>query len=152
MKKLQRSFLSRNARLSSAEIEVWQKIAVTHKNMIYPIVRIVGLNGYGKKLMPKMENLFGESYTDIPKHKAKQDKNKRAWEDGFQRWSNNSFFEGHSHYGGCGLGDICDYCTDNHYGRPCVRALNSMCREKHLFIDYNDKSVENFQKWFDGGK
>ena len=59
MKKLQRSFPSINARLSSVEIEVGQKIAVTHKNMISPLVRIVGLNGYGKKLMPKMENFFG---------------------------------------------------------------------------------------------
>lgn len=31
---------------------------------------------------------------------------------------------------------MCDYCDDNTYGRPCVRALNAMIREKRLKIDY----------------
>lgn len=30
-------------------------------------------------------------------------------------------------------------------GRPCVRALNAMCREKRIEIDYSDM---NFERWF----
>lgn len=40
--------------------------------------------------------------------------------------------------GCCGYGAMCDWCEDNSYGRPCVRALNAMCREKRIRIDYSD--------------
>jgi hypothetical protein len=45
-------------------------------------------------------------------------------------------------FGKCGYGCICDYCEDNSYGRPCVRALNALCRDKHITIDYQDRNFE----------
>ena len=73
---------------------------------------------------------------------------KRRWENAFQKWSNNHGIEGLTaidytlDYGCCGYGSMCDWCTDNSYGRPCVRALNSMCREKGIKIDYSDFDFE----------
>lgn len=72
-------------------------------------------------------------------------KKKRNWENAFQRWSNKASQDGTSPLGCCGYGEICDYCTDNDKGRPCVRALNAMCREKRIEIDYSDM---NFERWF----
>lgn len=93
-----------------------------------------------------MENLFGEPYKDLPTKKRKpQDKERRAWENAFQRWSNEAAQDGTSPLGCCGYGSICDYCTGNVKGRPCVRALNAMCREKRIEIDYSDR---NFERWF----
>lgn len=67
-------------------------------------------------------------------------KQKRKWENAFQRWSNEHGSEPNNvtSYGCCGYGDMCDWCEDNSYGRPCVRALNAMCREKRIAIDYTD--------------
>ena len=79
-------------------------------------------------------------------------KQKRSWENAFQKWSNEVFFDERNHFGACGLGTICDYCEDNSYGRPCVRALNIMCSKKFLRPDYSDKSNDCFEKWFDGGQ
>ena len=76
-------------------------------------------------------------------------KRKTKWEDAFQKWSNLQFADPTTHYGVCGYGDICDYCVDNHYGRPCVRALNATLREKGGQIDYSDMSEEAFERaWF----
>lgn len=71
-----------------------------------------------------------------------EDKAKRNWENAFQRWSNKQFQEGPVSYGACGYGSMCDYCDDNSYGRPCVRALNAMCRDKGIHINYNDRNFE----------
>ena len=99
-----------------------------------------------------MKNLFGEEYADVPHKKKKPvDPKVKAWEDGFQKWSNTVFLDESNWYGACGYGAICDYCTDNSYGRPCVRALNCMCREKFLTIDYSDRSEKCYERWFDGG-
>ncbi len=68
---------------------------------------------------------------------------KRNWENAFQKWSNEQFQEGRYGFGACGNSSMCDYCEDNSYGRPCVRALNKMCREKHIVIDYKNKSFED---------
>ena len=65
---------------------------------------------------------------------------KRKWENGFQRWSDRHSADGGSSFGCCGFGSMCDYCDDNTYGRPCVRALNAMIREKRLKIDYEKTS------------
>ena len=67
-------------------------------------------------------------------------KTKRNWENAFQRWSNYMWLgEGSINgYGCCGYGSMCDWCEDNSYGRPCVRALNAMCREKNISIDYEN--------------
>lgn len=81
--------------------------------------------------------------------KPKQDTLKRNWENAFQRWSDKCSQDGSDEYGMCGCGRICDYCTDNSYGRPCVRALNAMLREKGGRIDY---TVRDFKTAFmDGG-
>lgn len=71
---------------------------------------------------------------------AEHAKQKRKWEYAFQKWSNfMAYGEGSvDGYGCCGYGSMCDYCEDNSYGRPCVRALNAMCREKGIKIDYTN--------------
>ena len=70
-------------------------------------------------------------------------KNKRNWEDAFQRWSNKSFEnDGTDTSGVCGCSRICDWCEANEYGRPCVRALNAMCRDKGIKIDYSKRNFE----------
>ena len=81
---------------------------------------------------------------DIPKPDRTAKKLKRKWENAFQLWSNYmALGEGSVNgYGCCGYGSMCDYCEDNSYGRPCVRALNAMCREKHIAIDYMDYDFE----------
>ena len=72
------------------------------------------------------------------------EKKKRNWENGFQRLSNkqSSQSDGKS-FGCCGWGSMCDYCEDNSYGRPCVRALNEMFREKGIAIDYDNRNYED---------
>lgn len=72
--------------------------------------------------------------------KKKKQSVKRKWENAFQKWSNYmGLGEGSKNgCGCCGYGSMCDWCTDNSYGRPCVRALNAMCREKGIVIDYTD--------------
>lgn len=79
--------------------------------------------------------LFGscEKHKNI---KCNVDKEKRNWENGFQRWSNKQFEDGGTPLGKCGYGSMCDYCEDNSYGRPCVRALNEMLRVKRKTLDY----------------
>ena len=76
----------------------------------------------------------------------KADNVKRNWENAFQRWSDNHGINDHDStedYGCCGYGSMCDWCEDNSYGRPCVRALNAMIREKHLIIDYSKRNFES---------
>lgn len=80
--------------------------------------------------------------------KEKQDaekKQKRRWENGFQKWSDNQGMDDDNteDYGACGYGSMCDYCEDNSYGRPCVRALNAMLRETGESIDYENMSFED---------
>lgn len=77
-------------------------------------------------------------------------KNKRKWENAFQKWSdNNGMSDGAESWGACGYGSMCDYCKDNSYGRPCVRALNAMLRETGKHIDYTD--FDFVKVWEDGG-
>lgn len=92
---------------------------------------------------------------DVPPQPPKQDnKQKKSWEDGFQRWSNSMFDVAGSHpLGCCGYGSMCDYCDDNTYGRPCVRALNEMCRRECITIDYSKRNYEDIWNGvFKGGK
>ena len=76
----------------------------------------------------------------IPKSDFK--KQKRNWENAFQSWSNRNSQDGKTALGSCGNGYICDWCSDQCYGRPCVRALNTMCKEKGLSIDYTKRNFE----------
>lgn len=93
--------------------------------------------------MSEQLSLLGEMLKsdNLKKKKASA---KRKWEYAFQKWSNeNALGDNTEDYGCCGYGSMCDWCTDNSYGRPCVRALNAMCREKGIKIDYTDR---NFKK------
>ena len=97
--------------------------------------------GTGEQTMSKEKqiDIFGNA-VDV---KPKTDKKKRKWENGFQRWSNNEGMNNPtSSTGKCGYGSMCYSCEDNTYGRPCVRALNEMCREKGITIDYEKKTYE----------
>lgn len=94
------------------------------------------------------ENLFGDPYNEGLKRPTTADeKLKRRWENAFQKWSNEHGMDGSTHYGACGFGAICDYCEDNTYGRPCVRALNKRLRTKRKAIDYEKTT---FEQAFDG--
>lgn len=92
-------------------------------------------------LLPQV--MDGEDIEEL-KHQVElfheYDKKKRNWENAFQKWSNYmALGEGSvDGYGCCGFGSMCDWCEDNSYGRPCVRALNAMCREKGIHIDYTN--------------
>ena len=79
--------------------------------------------------------------------KAEYEVKKLKWENAFQRWSNKQAQDERTAIGICGFGVICDWCDDNTYGRPCVRALNAMCREKRISIDYNN---QNFEEMWSG--
>mgnify|MGYP004628062371 FL=1 len=91
--------------------------------------------------MNKQFDLFGNAVENVYKHST-VDKQKRNWENAFQMWSNRESWLTDS-YGKCGCGIICDYCEDNSYGHPCVRALNQMCREKRIKIDYSKRNFED---------
>ena len=86
-------------------------------------------------------NLFGEEAT-MPPPKRK-DKKRDAWNRRFQRWSNKQSQDETTPNGKCGYGYICDWCKDNSYGNPCVRALNTMLREKRRSIDYETADFES---------
>ena len=92
--------------------------------------------------MAEQFDIFGNC-EEPPKQKPKNDKQKRNWENSFQSWSNKEFQEGNCGFGACGYGSMCDYCEDNSYGRPCVRALNEMCKEKKIKIDYSKRNYED---------
>lgn len=80
---------------------------------------------------------------EIPKGE-RTDLIKRRWENAFQKWSDEHGMQEDriESWGACGYGSMCDWCEDNSYGRPCVRALNAMCREKGLLIDYSNRDFE----------
>ena len=86
--------------------------------------------------MSEQLDLFGGVNRKV---KSPEEKKKRNWENSFQKWSNEQGQDGSGPFGICGYSSICDYCSDNTYGRPCVRALNRMCKEKGIRIDYDDK-------------
>ena len=94
-------------------------------------------------MKPKQIAMF-----DIPKPDRTAEKLKRKWENAFQKWSTEQFLDGLVEYGACGYGSMCDWCEDNSYGRPCVRALNAMCREKHIAINYTDYDFEKVWNGF----
>lgn len=92
----------------------------------------------------KQIDIFGNQ---IVRTSTTEKKVKRNWEIYFQAWSNEQMQDGTTPLGKCGYGSICDYCEDNTYGRPCVRALNAMLRDKRITIDYKTKS---FQEVWEG--
>lgn len=92
--------------------------------------------------MSKQIDMFGNFVESAPKHST-VDKQKRNWENAFQKWSNKAWTNSSDVYGKCSYGIMCDYCDDNVRGRPCVRALNEMCREKRIKIDYSKREFED---------
>lgn len=85
---------------------------------------------------------FFKEQEEIPTYQQELYRKKRKWENAFQKWSDEQSQDGLTAYGICGYGDICDWCEDNSYGRPCVRALNTMCREKGISLNYEDYNFE----------
>ena len=94
--------------------------------------------------MAEQIDIYGNTFKPTKKPTNKQ---KRNWENAFQRWSNNKFNAPTEHYGKCGYGSMCDYCEDNTYGRPCVRALNDMLKTERKTINYENR---NFEEIWDG--
>lgn len=93
--------------------------------------------------MNEQYDIFG-NIAEPPKKKI--DKARRNWENGFQKWSDKEAQDGTNSLGICGYGSMCDYCGDNTYGRPCVRALTAMCRDKGIIIDYAKSNYEEI--WY----
>lgn len=93
----------------------------------------------GKELFSDKEVAEMERQANVLMDYAKE---KRNWENAFQKWSDSQGMDGAMSTGCCGFGSMCDWCEDNSYGRPCVRALNAMCREKNISIDYDDRDFE----------
>lgn len=94
----------------------------------------------------------GEDVDDLKQQVYRLDnfhKEKRNWENAFQKWSNEQSQNGSNSCGCCGYGSMCDWCEDNTFGRPCVRALNAMLREKGRQIDYSKRNFEDV--WYGGG-
>ena len=90
-------------------------------------------------------------YAEEPK-KRKTDNVRRRWENGFQRWCNDASQESGIPSGKCGYSYICDYCEDQSFGRPCVRALNALCRDCSITIDYEKQSyADAWEGYFDNG-
>lgn len=87
---------------------------------------------------------FPSKQKQIDTQKQADKRLKRNWENAFQKWSDEHGMQEDciESWGACGYGSMCDWCTDNSYGRPCVRALNAMCREKGIVIDYSDRDFE----------
>ena len=98
--------------------------------------------------MTEQYDIFGNADIIKPTPNANS-KEQRNWENAFQRWSDKSITKEiiTEPYGVCGYGSMCEYCEDNTYGRPCVRALNEMCRKENIKIDY---SKRNFEDIWDG--
>ena len=100
-------------------------------------------------------SMFPAQEAEQKKKRKATEKAKRKWEDGFQKWSNEKSQDGTESTGCCGWGWMCDNCTDNSYGRPCVRALNETCRNEGITIDYENTTYEDawygrFRKEKDG--
>lgn len=93
--------------------------------------------------MTKMDGQFA-LFECFGNPRRRVDNQRRRWENGFQRWSDKAHTdEPTTHYGKCGYGVMCDCCEDNSFGRPCVRALNAMCRDSLITIDYAKMSYED---------
>lgn len=86
---------------------------------------------------------------NVPSKDTISRRTKRNWENAFQKWSDESSQDERNSCGCCGYGAMCDWCVDNAYGRPCVRALNAMLREKRQQIDYSKRDFESV--WYGGG-
>ena len=71
-------------------------------------------------------------------------KQRLAWENGFQAYSDKMWQDETTPSGKCGYMSFCDYCEDNSYGRPCVRAFNQYIKDRNITVDYSDT---DYDKW-----
>lgn len=98
------------------------------------------------EFLEKMEKYFAEEAKAREVAACRANKNaKLRWENGFQRWSDKMAKNGLTEYGKCGYSNICDFCKDNDKGRPCVRALNALCRKRKIKLDYTQKNYEEIR-------
>ena len=104
-----------------------------------------------ESLVDKMLNGVDFNYIQTILEPSAEKKLKQKWKNAFQKWSNEKSQDGTTSLGKCGYGSMCDYCMDNDIGRPCVRALNCMLREKGGKIDYSKIDEEYFENVFQGG-
>ena len=96
-------------------------------------------------------SMFPGMEAEQKKRRKAADREKRNWENSFQYWSDKRGMDANNQTscGCCGYGSMCDYCKANDFGRPCIRALNEMCRKKGIFIDYSNRSEEYFEEvWY----
>ena len=84
-----------------------------------------------------------EAFAVLLRNSEEAKRMQRRWEYGFQRWSNEKQDDGTTEYGACGYGMICDYCSDEDMGRPCVRAWNAWLRENGLAANYELQTFED---------
>ena len=97
-------------------------------------------------------SMFPEMEAKQKKQRKAADREKRNWENSFQYWSDRHGMDANNatSYGCCGYGSMCDNCSDNSYGRPCVRALNDLCRKKGIEIEYTNRTEEYFENVWHG--
>lgn len=82
-------------------------------------------------------------------HASADKRKKRNWENAFQKWSDKENQDGYTTLGKCCYGSMCDYCVDVVKGRPCVRALNKLIKDKGIKIYYSRREVEYFEDiWY----
>lgn len=93
--------------------------------------------------MTEQFDIFGNAVKPFRKPTNKE---KRNWENAFQRWSDKVSQDETNPMGICGFGVMCDYCDDNTKGRPCVRALNKLLRAKETTIDYSKRNFKEI--WY----
>lgn len=96
-------------------------------------------------------SMFPGMEAEQKKRKKAADREKRNWENSFQYWSDKHGIDANNQTscGCCGYGSMCDYCKANDFGRPCVRALNEMCREKGIKIEYTNRTEEYYKDiWY----
>lgn len=83
---------------------------------------------------------------DIPKDEQAKTKRriKEKWQRAFQAYSDKMAQVSTTASGKCGYMNFCDYCEDNSYGRPCVRAFGEWACENNIEVDYTDF---DFTRW-----
>lgn len=80
--------------------------------------------------------MFYEEMFGLQEKQKEEKRKKRNWENRFQTWCNKESRDGSTSFGKCGYGVFCDYCSENSYGRPCVRALNELIKDTGVRVDY----------------
>lgn len=91
-------------------------------------------------LFPEFEQIIDAGRASDKAERRKKEK----WQRAFQAYSDKMSQDGTTPSGKCGYMEFCDYCTDNSYGRPCVRAFGEWARANKITVDYDDY---DFTRW-----